>query len=264
MEIGVSTASFFLKKVTEEALIELNKMDARVFEIFFNSYSETTDKYLPLIKKNQGNLQCHSMHTITTFFEPQLFGTIPSRAQDDAFVFFETALKAGQQLGAKNYTMHGKARIKRNQKYNDYENIGKSFDRIRETGLKYGIEVCLENVEWAYYNHVGFYSEVKKYCKDLKTCLDIKQARISGYSYVDYLEEMGESINTVHLSDIREDGKMCLPGKGTFDFEDLFKRLKDKNFNGNMLIEVYTGDYGEYSEIKDSLDYLREIKYKIF
>ena len=75
---------------------------------------------------------------------------------------------------------------------------------------------------------------------------------------------MGENIATVHLSDINESGKICLPGRGTFDFTDLFKRLKDVNFSGDMLIEVYNEDYGDISEIKDSLDYLRELKYKTF
>ena len=98
----------------------------------------------------------------------------------------------------------------------------------------------------------------------LKTCLDIKQAKISGDSYVDYINEMGESINTVHLCDMRDDGVKCLPGKGDFPFEDLFKRLKDVNFKGNMLIEAYYEDYKEINELKDSLDYLRELKYKIF
>ena len=75
---------------------------------------------------------------------------------------------------------------------------------------------------------------------------------------------MGSSINTVHLSDLNSVGKICLPGKGEFDFEDLFKRLKDVGFDGAMLIEAYYEDYKEISELKDSLDYLRELKAKIF
>ena len=110
----------------------------------------------------------------------------------------------------------------------------------------------------------NWYNEIKKFCPNLKTCLDIKQARISGDSYIDYINEMGESINTVHLCDMRNDGSKCLPGKGDFPFEDLFKRLKDVNFNGNMLIEAYYEDYKEVNELKDSLNYLRELKYKIF
>ena len=75
---------------------------------------------------------------------------------------------------------------------------------------------------------------------------------------------MQGDVKTVHLSDVTEDGKICLPGKGIFDFEQLFRRLKGVGFNGDMLIEVYKNDYKEISEISQSLDYLRELKYKIF
>ena len=93
--------------------------------------------------------------------------------------------------------------------------------------------------------------------------LDIKQARISGYPYELYLDEMGERIKTVHLSDIDENGKMCLPGKGSFDFETLIKRLQDYNFQGALLIEAYSQDYEKESELKTACEYLDELLYKL-
>ena len=74
---------------------------------------------------------------------------------------------------------------------------------------------------------------------------------------------MGENIKTVHLSDVDENGKIKLPGKGNFDFETLFRRLKDSGSDPNALIEVYKDDYDDIGEIKNSLDYLREIQYRI-
>ena len=75
---------------------------------------------------------------------------------------------------------------------------------------------------------------------------------------------MGQNIKTVHISDVDENGKIKLPGEGTFDFEELFRRLKDVGFDGDALIEVYKDDYGNVTEIKRSLDKMREIAYKIF
>ena len=75
---------------------------------------------------------------------------------------------------------------------------------------------------------------------------------------------MGENIRTVHISDVDENGKIKLPGKGVFDFEELFTRLKDVGFDGSALIEVYKDDYGEIKEIGESLDRMRELAYKIF
>ena len=263
MEIGVSTASLFKRKYNEDALITLNELDAKVCEIFLGTYQEYTYDFAKLLKERKGNLNVHSIHTLNTHFEPQLFGASP-RAVEDAYKILESCLKTANLLGAKNYTLHGIARFKKDIKYDNYKDIGQKMQKLKDFCDGYNVNLCLENVEWAYYNHVGFYSEISKYCSGLKTCLDIKQARISTDSYKDYINEMGETINTVHLSDVTTTGKICLPGKGTFDFEDLFKRLKDHNFNGNMLIEVYNEDYGDISEIKDSLNYLREIKSKIF
>ncbi len=263
MEIGVSTASLFKRKYNEDALTVLNEIDAKVCEIFLCTYQEYTPEFAKLLLERKGNLQVHSLHTLNTHFEPQLFGASP-RAVEDAYKIMENLLNTAKLLGANNYTLHGIARFKKGAKYNNYADIGTKMQKLKDFCENYGVNLCLENVEWAYYNHVGFYSQIEPYCKNLKTCLDIKQARISGDSYIDYLNEMGESINTVHLSDITNTGKICLPGKGTFQFEDLFKRLKDVGFNGAMLIENYFEDYKEISEIKDSLDYLRNLKAKIF
>ena len=93
--------------------------------------------------------------------------------------------------------------------------------------------------------------------------LDVKQARLSGYPYPMYIKDMEGCISHVHISDVDERGKICLPGKGVFDFEECLRRLKDAGFDGALLIEVYAGDYAGYSELKASCDFLDEIVAKI-
>jgi sugar phosphate isomerase/epimerase len=58
---------------------------------------------------------------------------------------------------------------------------------------------------------------------------------------------------------------MCLPSKqGTTDFYDIFSRLKDKGFNGALILEVYKNDFDTYKELFDSLDYVSELADKVF
>ncbi len=263
MEIGVSTASLFMRKYNEDALPLLDELDARTTEIFFESFSEYTEEYGRFLKSRLGNLKVHSVHVVTMNYETELFSK-NERAYSDSVKLFKSVLSSAKILGAKNYTMHGKARIRKSAIYDDYGFIGQRLAELSRVSREYGVSVCLENVSWAYCNRAGYYSEVKKYAPDLRATLDIKQARASGYNYADYIAEMGGDINTVHLSDVDGNGAIVLPGKGIFDFSELFKRLKDVGFTGDMLIEVYKDNYGETAEIKDSLDYLREIKYKIF
>ena len=83
-----------------------------------------------------------------------------------------------------------------------------------------------------------------------------------GKGYPD-IKAMQGKITHVHLSDIDENGKMCLPGKGRYDFETLFKMLKDNGFDGALLVEAYKGDYEQVEELKEACDFLQEIVYKI-
>lgn len=263
MEIGVSTASLFMRQYNEDALVTLANLDARVCEVFLQGFSEYRPKYGELLKSKSGSLKVHSVHAVTMTYETELF-TVNHRQYEDVKSIFKDVLSIMKTLGANCYTMHGRARIKANGDYDNYEKAGKRLAELGEIASEYGVEICLENVPWAFYNKVGFWKEVKKYAPMLKGTLDIKQARLSGYDYSEYLDEMGEDIRTVHLSDVDDNGKIRLPTKGVFDYETLFKKLKDVGFDGNALIEVYKGDYDDVSEIKQSLERLREIKYKIF
>lgn len=263
MEIGVSTASLFGRLYNEDALIKLNELDARVVEVFLGTFSEYTTQFANLLLERKNNLKIHSIHTLNTHFEPQLFSLNP-RALDDAMKIFEDVLRLSQIVGAKNYTMHGIAKLKKYSVFNDYARYGECFNAICDRCDKFGVELCLENVEWALYGEPTFFKKVKAYCPRLKGVLDVKQAKISGFDYHEYIEDMSNSINTAHLSDVDDNGKICLPGSGNFDFLELFRSLKESGFDGNMLIEVYKNSFVDINEISRSLEFLRELAYKVF
>ena len=265
MEIGISTASLFGRLYNEDAVTAIDELDARVCEVFLETYSEYTEEYANLLNSRKSeNLKVHSIHTLNTHFEPQLFSPC-ERTKKDAVEIFENCLRAGKVLNAGYYTLHGKAKLKKSTVFNDYKQIGEDMHYLTQITARYGIKLCLENVEWAYYGKPGFFTKIKDYAPDLCTCLDVKQARESGFNYTDYLEEMGDRIKTVHLSDVDEFGKTALPTeKGLFNFEELFKRLKDNGFNGNCVIEIYKENFKDIKDLKYALEYLRNIKEKIF
>ena len=258
MEFGISTASLFKRKTTEEALEFLSKNNVPIVEVFLASYYEYRSEYGEQLKNLLGNTKVHSIHTLTTQFEPQLY-SVNKRAKDDSFMILKDVLSVGQNIGAKNYTFHGGARYKKTKFAIDYEKVGKETQDIIDLCLEYGISLTYENVHWGYYNYIGFFKELKKRCPMLKGVLDIKQAYQSEIDYVEYVKEMGESIKTIHLSDMDENGKLCLPGRGSFDFKKMFTVLKDYGFDGGVILEVYSENYGEEKELFESLDYLREI-----
>lgn len=261
VQTGISTASLFGRYKTENAVKELNGK-VETAEVFLESYCEYNKRFGKKINKNKGKLDIHSVHTLTTQFEPQLY-SINERAKEDSFALLDSTMKCAEVIGAKYYTFHGVARLKKLPITINFDKHAEDTQKIIEVCKKHGVQLAYENVHWSYYNYVGFLSEIKKRTQGLKCTLDIKQARLSGYNYEDYILEMGEDIATVHLSDIDENGKMCLPGKGIFDFPLLFKRLKDVGFDGALLLEVYPSDFKEISELYNSLDYINELREKI-
>ena len=263
MEIGVSTATFFLRLYNENSISRIRDLGAKTCEVFLECPSEYTLDYGKLLLKNKGDLKVHSLHVVTLTFETELFSGF-DRAYSDAEKTFANVLGIAKMLGANFYTMHGRARIKKGGDYDDYFKNGKRLEKLCDFASNYDVRICLENVPWALYNRVGYFKEIKKYAPSLCATLDVKQARLSGFSYADYIEEMGSSLKTVHLSDVDANGKIRLPGKGEFNFEELFKRLKGVGFDGDMLIEVYKDDFKNDIEIVESLEYLNELKYKIF
>ena len=259
MQAGVSTASLFLRETNEDALVVLNKIDAKVVEIFLESFCEYTDDFANLLKSRLNNLKVHSVHTLNTHFEPELF-SLNDRAYQDAHKTFLNVLSVAKILDAKNYTFHGQIRLKRNAKaFTNYAYTGGVFDKLSREAKEFGVNLCLENVEWAIYSPAGYFSQIKPYAKQLSTCLDIKQARLAGFDYKDYLAEMQGTLKTVHISDYDADGKILLPGKGIFDFKKLISDLNDAKYDGPLIIEVYTDSFKDLEEVGESLEYIRKL-----
>lgn len=263
MKLGISTASLFVRKNTEDALKFLSDNNVQTAEVFLESYCEYSREFGKLLNSVQGKTDVHSVHVLTTQYEPQLY-SINERAKADSFKLLDNAMAAAKEFGAKYYTFHGGARFKKTPFKIDYERVGKITQEIIDAIKPYGVSLAYENVHWGYYNYIGFFDEIRKRTTGLKATFDIKQARQSGIFYGDYITEMGSDLVTAHLSDVDEFGKMCLPGKGVTDFNDVLKRLEGVGFDGAILIEAYQSDYKNESELFDSVDYLKNLADKIF
>lgn len=263
METGISTASLFTRYKTEDAIRFLSVSGVKSAEVFLESYCEYDKKFGKLVNKRKGNTDIHSVHVLTTQYEPQLY-SINERAQADSFKILDKAMSAAEAFGAKYYTFHGVAKFKRVADNPDYDRLGKITQKVIDACKAHKVTLALENVHWCFYNHVGFFSEIKKRTEGLKGTLDVKQARQAGINSFDLIDEMKSDIVTVHLSDIDENGRMCLPGKGTTDFYELFTRLNAVGFNGALLIEAYGKDYDKESELFESLNFINEVAAKAF
>lgn len=260
MKVGISTASLFLRKNNEEALPLFDAWGVPCAEVFLTSFCEYAPAFAHTLAAAKGGVEIHSVHVLNTQYEPQLYAEHP-RVLEDANGWLREVLASANILGARNYTFHGIARLKRTFREN-WQRFSAITAQIYETCRAAGVRLCYENVEWALYNRPGLFALLKQDCPDLGGVLDIKQARITGYDWREYLADMGESLATVHVSDVTAEGKMCLPGQGVFDFAELFARLRDIGFDGAVLIENYARDYDEPDELRRSFEYLADLAAK--
>ena len=260
MKVGISTASLFLRKNNEEALPLFDAWGVPCAEVFLTSFCEYAPAFAHTLAAAKGGVEIHSVHVLNTQYEPQLYAEHP-RVLEDANGWLREVLSSANILGARNYTFHGIARLKRTFREN-WQRFSAITAQIYETCRAAGVRLCYENVEWALYSRPGLFALLKKDCPDLGGVLDIKQARITGYDWREYLADMGESLATVHVSDVTAEGKMCLPGQGVFDFAELFARLRDIGFDGAVLIENYARDYDEPDELRRSFEYLADLAAK--
>ncbi len=261
MQVGVSTASLFLRRENEDALRFLHSQGVSCAEVFLTTYRQYNADYGQKLVKAKGDLSVNSVHDLTSQFEPQLFSAHQG-VREDSYEMLAGVLEVAKLLQAPYYSFHGMTRAKRAERVYANDNFPKMIDNFQTLShfcRERGVTLCLENVEWSTYNRPGVFELLSREIPEMRGVLDIKQARLSEYPYQQYLEEMGSKLAYVHLSDVDEQGKMCLPGKGLFDFKELLRRLRDVGFDGALLIEAYAGDYKEEEELKRSCEYLQSL-----
>ncbi|MCD8306686.1 MAG: sugar phosphate isomerase/epimerase [Clostridia bacterium] len=261
MKTGISTASFFLRRNTEDAIPIIKKMGADVAEVFYATFYEYRPEFSEKYASRAAGLEINSVHALPTNYEPQLFNE-SRRTRGDAYYWLDQVMRSAQILGARYYTFHGYIAGKGGFG-NDMDKLALYMNDILEFCSRYGVQLCMEDVAWCMYSKPGLFKELKKRCPNLWGVFDIKQTRRSGYPMNMYIEDMRGSLAYAHLSDVDSCGRVCLPGKGMYDFEEIIKRLKGTGFDGSLLIEVYPENYQDESEIKESMDYLKEIVYKL-
>jgi len=263
MDIGISTASFYSRLVTEDALSAISRLGAEVCEVFLDSYCEYEPEFGELLKARAAELGLRvvSVHAMSQQFEPQLF-SLSLRQRQDAWKLFEKVLRQGRLLGAKLLVFHGPARLRGAIRNAACARIGPIVSDLADLAGEYGLRLAWENVSWCLFSHPGFAAEVLPHVKsdNLGFTLDVKQAVRSGHDPFDYLAAMGKRLCHVHLCDYdlqKPDYGLCLPGKGTFDFQRLFSELKANGYAGAAIIEPYSDIYGKVEELSVSLSAMK-------
>lgn len=256
VKIGISTASLY-PATTEAALKYLAEQEIRNTELFLNTPSELSDSYLGQLCKivNSSEIKVQAIHPYTSELESLLFFSDYPRRVEDGLELYRRYFEIGKKLKSKYLIFHGQ------NLRNPYPSASgfKNMEKLLALAKDYGMNLLQENVARCVSSQLSYIREMKKYFgNEIGFTLDIKQALRSDLSWEEVLEEMGENLRHVHLSDHDLTHDCLLPGEGSMDLSSLKNKLKDKNFIGSLIIELYRQNYKDKEDLIRSCRFLEQ------
>lgn len=246
MKIGISTACFYPEQETEAALKTIKSLGAECAEVFLRTFYEYRPEFVKAVAPDICGLEVHSVRVFSENFESLLFEA-SRRSRGDGFYWLDQLMRSAQLLGAKNYTFRGLTHM---TDMRDFDALSGYIRGAIEFCARYGVNLCLENVNCGLYSRPTVFSGLKTRCPNLGGAFCLKQAAASGYPYQMYLKDMAGAISQVYL-----------PAESLTDYTELFKRLKDAGFDGSVFME--TESCCNAGQIGRSLEFLKELVYKI-
>lgn len=258
MEIGISTATFFKKQNNEDCFEILRELDCPITEVFLNTYSEYGVDFAKLLAERKGDIKIHSVHSLGIQYEPQLYSR-SDRVRVDAEAIYRLVLQSAKILGAKYITFHGAYIMKKVKHIIDYASLASRTQELDDMAKEYGTRLSYENVHYAYYNSPSFFDNMKNYFASMQVTLDIKQALQGGIDPIEFLVSAKENISTIHICDVDSEGSPVMIGKGIYNFEKFFEKLKKENIQAPVFLELYSENFSSYDELKDCYNYIKDL-----
>ncbi len=247
MIAGVSTACLY-PKLLEESVYDLAVNGISHIELFVNTVSEIEKKYVSGIAETLKRFEvtCRSFHPFTCPIEPMLFFSGYERRVDDALDFYKKYFEAMNILGAEIFVFHGN---NKNVAVPD-ELYFERFNRLVETGKKFGIIVAQENVSRCTSGSLLFMKRMAENLGDnAKFVIDTKQAVRAGESNFDVLRTLGSRIVHAHVSDHGEMGDCLLIGRGRFNIRQFLAMLNENSPDCSVMLELYRSNFDGISDL---------------
>lgn len=240
--------------MTENALPAIKNIGADNAEVFLSTFSEYEEDFVSEVAASNPGVDVHSIHVLSTQYEPQLFSQ-HTRVKDDAEFWFRKSCRAAQLLGAKYYTFHGPLKLKKSPLNIDMAKFSDRINELTDIASEYRVTICYENIHYGFFSQPDFFFKLAKKCPEIGMCLDIKHAMFSGIDAIEFLDAGGDRVHTVHVIDMAN-GDTSLPGRGEYDFNKLFKAINNKGIGPAVLIEAYAKNYNEIFELETAYRYL--------
>ena len=165
-------------------------------------------------------------------------------------------------LGAKRYVYHGRNRMLGAKGGHpglaNADTVARALRPVVDELKRSDMVLALENVSWSEFSCPEFGPLIAEKLPEVRFTLDNKQAVRAGYDYHEYMEAMGERLDHVHVYDFDDEGHECLPGKGHVDFARFGDELRERGYDGAVIIEAYPNMYRDKEELLEALEYIKK------
>lgn len=257
MKLGMSTAAFYGRWETEEAVAYLASLPLDCAEVFLQTYSEYDRAFAAQAAACLHGLPCENVHPLGTQFENGMFSRSP-RQRRDAMDLFRRVLDAAAVLGARRYVYHGRYNPREGTIPWDAQKNADVLGPMCEEAAARGMQIAWENVSWCQLREEACVREARAMLPQVRFTLDIKQARRAGRDPLSMARAMGEALVNVHVCDWDAEGRLCLPGEGCFDFGALFAHLAGVGYAGPVILEPYLALVKSEAALLSAVAFLRE------
>ena len=265
MKCGISTSCLYPME-TKESLQTLTDMGFQEFEVLFNTFREIQSSYTLKMRKRLDDYGAvmRSIHPFTSGFESALIFTNYRTRFLDGLEFYKQYFEAANILGASILVLHGQNNCGRYGGIEEKDYLEK-YLALYELGQQFGITVAQENVNGFRSANPSF---IRRMREQLQNCcafvFDVKQAVRAGFDPYDMCDAMGKNLIHVHINDNAPSQDCLLPGNGTMDYPRLLRQLKQQDYHGSFIIEVYRRNFEKLEELNSSAMYLNEKLSKYF
>ena len=259
MRTGVSTGCLY-PALTEESVETLCGLGFRTLEIFFNTFSELEPAYLERLKTrlNHYGARVSSLHPFTSSYESFLLFSAYERRFEDGVRFYERYFRTAARLGADKVVLHGQQRAFSGAV--DRQEYCRRFALLSRQAAVYGVTLLQENVRSFRCNDPDMVRSMRNAIpKEARFVLDTKQALMEGIGPVEMLRAMGPALRHVHISGFDASGACVLPHREKASLLPLFQALREMQYRGDIMIEVYRHSYDRPEELREAGTWLADM-----
>jgi sugar phosphate isomerase/epimerase len=234
-QIGISTASFYPRTLTEDALIAIAELDFRVIEIFLQANEEYSVSFGAVLDRRRRalGLDVHSLHLYAPYFD---LWSPYSRMAWEVRDRFHRLLDVAAMLEARALTWHGLR-----YSLDTPRLVAAFFESATWAGERAdaaGLTLCIENVSWCYLRTPEQVRAITRADLPVAFTFDAFQAGESDVEPAALIHAMGDRLTTVHLSDYEPEGPRHLPpGAGSLNWPELLRALQDVDYRGPLILE---------------------------